>query len=390
MNKTVILGVTGSIAAYKSCDIVRRLREKGIQVNCILTKSAMEFVSPLTFQTLSGETAYSDLFELEPIQPEHISLAQKADLVLIAPATANIISKISCGIADDLLTTTVLSTKAPVLIAPAMNEDMYTNAILQENIFHLKSKGVSFIEPEKGALACSREGIGRLAKVERIVTEVEKILKFGVARRGYLKGRTVLITAGPTREYIDAVRFISNSSSGRMGYALAEEAKSRGAEVILVSGPVQISPPEGVRTTLVRTADEMKEKVEKNFKQADIVICSAAVGDWKPEKTRKEKIKGDLREVKLLPNPDILAGLGKKKENKVLVGFALEGKNLVKEAKRKLREKNLDLIVANSLESMEEEDAQVVLVFPSGRTKTIKDSKKNIAVHILNEVSSLK
>jgi len=313
-----------------------------------MTRAATHFISPLTLQTLTSQRVTLQLFRKEEKRAEHISLAELADLFLVAPATANIIGKIAHGIADDILTTTVLATRAPVLIAPAMNNMMYENPILQQNIENLKAVGFHFIGPERGALADGKIEIGRMTEPQQIVEYSERIIKW---RNDFLQ-KTFLITAGPTREPLDRVRFISNYSSGKMGYALAEEGVSRGARIILISGPTSLNSPRGVEFHLVESAREMREKVREKFDEADGIIMSAAVSNYSPAKKENGKIKKTSRErftLQLVQNPDILKELGQIKGNKILVGFCAEIKNLEKEARQKLREKNLDLIVANDI-----------------------------------------
>ena len=349
MAKTVVLGVSGGIAAYKACDIVSKLRKEDINVNVIMTKHAAEFVSALTFQSLSQNSVAVDMFDqVENWDIEHISLAKKADVFLIAPATANIIGKIANGIADDMLSTTVMATKAPVLIAPAMNTNMYENTITQTNISKLKSLDYKFIEPRYGRLACGDIGQGKLADTDLIVDSV----KFLLDRSNELKGKNVLVTAGPTQEPIDPVRFISNRSTGKMGYALAYEAALMGAKVTLITGPTKLEIPYGMHEVIyIKSAAEMYEAVIDRFDNIDIVIKAAAVADYKPKYVSDSKIKksdSDLS-LELDRNKDILFELGKRKTNQILVGFAAETNDLLENAKKKLTKKNLDFIVANDL-----------------------------------------
>lgn len=349
MAKTVVLGVSGGIAAYKACDIVSKLRKEDINVNVIMTKHAAEFVSALTFQSLSQNSVAVDMFDqVENWDIEHISLAKKADVFLIAPATANIIGKIANGIADDMLSTTVMATKAPVLIAPAMNTNMYENTITQTNISKLKSLDYKFIEPGYGRLACGDIGQGKLADTDLIVDSV----KFLLDRSNELKGKNVLVTAGPTQESIDPVRFISNRSTGKMGYALAYEAALMGAKVTLITGPTKLEIPYGMHEVIyIKSAAEMYEAVIDRFDNIDIVIKAAAVADYKPKYVSDSKIKksdSDLS-LELDRNKDILFELGKRKTNQILVGFAAETNDLLENAKKKLTKKNLDFIVANDL-----------------------------------------
>lgn len=347
--KNVVIGVTGGIAVYKVADIVSRLRKQCINVNVIMTKSAQEFVRPLTFQALSQNYVVTDMFdEPKTWDVEHISLAQKADIFLIAPATANVIGKIAGGIADDMLTTTVMATKAPVFIAPAMNTNMYENPIVQRNIETLRSLGYLFIEPTSGRLACGDFGKGKMAEPEVIVGELLKLLSTGRD----LEGKKVLVTAGPTREAIDPVRFITNHSSGKMGYAIAERAAARGAEVLLVSGPTNLPTPKGVRRLDIQTTNEMYRMVMENYEDADIIIKSAAVADYRPETVSENKIKKSDTDfaIQLTRNPDILKKLGEiKRVGQVLVGFAAETQDIIENAKGKVDRKNLDFIVANDL-----------------------------------------
>ena len=347
--KNVVIGVTGGIAVYKVADIVSRLRKQCVNVNVIMTKSAQEFVQPLTFQALSQNYVVTDMFdEPKTWDVEHISMAQKADIFLIAPATANVIGKIAGGIADDMLTTTVMATKAPVFIAPAMNTNMYENPIVQKNIETLRSLGYLFIEPTSGRLACGDFGKGKMAEPEVIVRELLKLLSTGRD----LEGKKVLVTAGPTREAIDPVRFITNHSSGKMGYAIAERAAARGAEVLLVSGPTNLPTPKGVRRLDIHTTNEMYRMVMENYEDADIIIKSAAVADYRPETVAENKIKkGDSDfAIQLTRNPDILKKLGEmKRVGQVLIGFAAETQDIIKNAKGKVDRKNLDFIVANDL-----------------------------------------
>lgn len=346
--KCVVLGVTGGIACYKALDVASMLRKKDVEVNVIMTKSATEFVTPLTFQSISQNRVVCDMFE-EPKawEIQHISLAKKADVLLVAPATANIIGKVVNGIADDMLSTTIMATKAKVIFAPAMNTNMYENKIVQENIQKLKSLGYEFIEPASGRLACGDSGKGKLEKPEIIVDTVMCALE----KEKDLLGKTVLITAGPTRANIDPVRFVSNNSSGKMGYKLAREARNRGANVILVSGPTNEERITGIETINIITNEEMYNAVMKYYDEADIVIKAAAVADYKPKKYSEQKIKkgdGELV-ISMVRDRDILFELGKNKKNQILVGFAAESQNLIENAVKKLDKKNLDFIVANDI-----------------------------------------
>jgi phosphopantothenoylcysteine decarboxylase / phosphopantothenate---cysteine ligase len=346
--KTVVLGVTGGIAAYKALDIVSKLRKKNINIHVIMTKGATEFVTPLSFQALSQNPVTSDMFE-EPRQweIEHISLAKKADVFVIAPATANIIGKIAGGIADDMLSTTIMATIAPVLIAPAMNCNMYDNPIVQRNIELLKANGYIFTDPDAGRLACGDIGNGKLADTDKIVDMIDMLL----CDNKDLSGKKVLVTAGPTREDIDPVRYITNRSSGKMGYAIARAARNRGADVTLVSGLVNIKPPAGINYIEVYSADDMYKTVIANANNVDIVIKSAAVADYKPENKSKIKIKkSDMdMSIELIKNKDILMELGNTKNSQIVVGFAAETNDIINNARGKIQKKNLDMIVANDV-----------------------------------------
>ena len=345
--KTIVLGVAGGIACYKAVELVRLLIKARHRVQVIMTRSAMEFVTPLTFQTLSGNPVASETFNLtQESEIGHINLADSADLFVIAPATANIIGKVANGIADDLLTTVIMATQAPLLIAPAMNIHMFENPILQENLRKLRRVGYHIMEPAEGFLACGYEGKGRLPDPEKIADEVERLL-----RNKDLSGERLLITAGPSREPLDPVRYLSNRSSGKMGYALARAAVRRGAEVVLVSGPTALECPSGVRIIQVTTAAEMHAAVIREFATASVVVMAAAVADYRPVVIADHKIKrgkGAI-ELSLEPNPDIIKDLGSNKNGKVLIGFAAETQDLTANAAKKLREKNLDMIVANNV-----------------------------------------
>lgn len=344
----MLLGVTGSIAAYKAVEVVRRLRDLGAEVTVIMTREATRLVAPLTFRTLSRQPVYVNLFA-EPRQweVEHIALAERAHLLLVAPATANIIGKMAHGIADDYLTTTVLATRAPVLVVPAMNSHMYTHPAVQNNLATLRRLGYRILEPVAGKLASEVVGIGRMPEPSAVVGEAVRIL----AGRQDLQGVKVLVTAGPTREPLDPVRFISNPSSGKMGYALAEEARDRGADVVLVSGPTALEPPAGVRVVRVDTAEEMREAVLREFPDTRVVIKAAAVSDYRPAAVAPEKIKKERETitVELVRNPDILQELGERKGDRILVGFAAETHDLLRHAREKMARKHLDLVVANDV-----------------------------------------
>lgn len=348
--KSVVLCVTGGIAAYKAADIISTLRKKGANVFVIMTKSATEFITPLTLEVLSGNRVVTDMFSRDfTWEVEHISLAKRADVFVIAPATANVIGKAAHGIADDMVTTTLMATKAPMVIAPAMNTGMYENPVVQENITILENRGVRFVQPASGRLACGDSGKGKLAEPETIVNEI-----CAAAMKQDLKGKTILVTAGPTREAIDPVRFISNHSTGKMGYAIAQNASMRGAKVILVSGPVALETPYGVERVNVSSARDMHDAVISRLDKVDWVIKSAAVGDYRPETTADEKIKkkDDDMSISLVRNPDILAEIGSKKQNHQLVcGFSMETQDLLNNSRAKLQKKNCDMLVANNLKT---------------------------------------
>ena len=346
--KCVILGVTGGIAAYKAAELLRLLIKAGAEVHVVMTRSAQEFIAPLTFQTLSGNPVHTELFNL--IQEQeigHISLADRADLVLVAPATANIIGKVANGLSDDLLTTTIMATRAQVLFAPAMNSNMWENPIYQKNQAKLESLGYHFIEPVYGDLACGWQGQGKLPDPQEIFNSAQALLGSHA-----LAGKTVLVTAGPTREEIDPVRFLSNHSSGKMGYAIACAARKRGARVVLISGPVNLPEPGGIETIQVISAQQMYHAVLAKAGQADLIIKAAAVADFRPVARGDQKVKKSRAEtttLELQRNPDILAELGRHKGSRILIGFAAETEELLKHALEKLKGKNLDMIVANDV-----------------------------------------
>lgn len=346
--KCVVLGVTGGIAAYKAAELLRLLVKAGAEVHVIMTRSAQEFITPLTFQTLSGNPVHTELFNM--IQEQeigHISLADRADLLLVAPATANLIGKVANGIADDLLTTTIMASKAKVLFAPAMNSNMWDNPLYRENQAKLEALGYHFIAPVYGELACGWQGQGKLPDPADIFLSAQALLG-----EQDMAGKTVLVTAGPTREEIDPVRFLSNYSSGKMGYAIASAACRRGARVVLVTGPVNQPVPQGVKAIHVASAQEMHQAVMAEAEHADLIIKAAAVADFRPAARGEQKVKKGSSEtmtVELQRNPDILAELGEKKGDRVLIGFAAETEELLKNAREKLTKKNLDMIVANDV-----------------------------------------
>ncbi|NFN93095.1 bifunctional phosphopantothenoylcysteine decarboxylase/phosphopantothenate--cysteine ligase CoaBC [Clostridium botulinum] len=379
MKKCVVLGVSGGIAVYKALEIVSLLRKQDIEVRVIMTKSATEFVTPLSFQSLSQNMVIYDMFsEPKAWEIQHISLAEKADVFLVAPATANIIGKVANGIADDMLSTTIMATKAKVIFAPAMNTHMYENPIVQGNIEKLKTLGYEFIEPASGRLACGDIGKGKLEDPKVIVDRV--ISQF---TKKDLVNKNILVTAGPTISPIDPVRYITNRSSGKMGYAIAKEARDRGANVTLISGPTSLEVPADINFIRVSTNSEMKEEVNKYFDNSDVVIKSAAVADYKAKEYSNQKIKkgkGDL-ELAFTRDNDILMELGSKKKNQILVGFAAESQNLKENAKRKLMNKNLDYIVANDITSEDtgfaSEDNRVIILSNKDEEIPIDKTSKN-------------
>lgn len=388
--KTIVLGVSGGIAVYKALDVVSMLKKKDYDVHVIMTKSAMEFVAPLSFQSISQNMVITDMFaEPKAWEIQHISLAKKADLMVIVPATANIIGKVANGIADDMLTTTIMATKAPVIFAPAMNTNMYLNRIVQENISKLKGFGYEFIDTATGRLACGDVGEGKLADTKDIVQYIESKL-YDIKD---LVGKKVLITAGPTIAPIDPVRYISNYSSGKMGYAIAEEARDRGAEVVLVSGAESIAPIKGVRIVKVKTNPDMKEAVLKEFDDAEIIIKTAAVTDFKIKKYSDIKIKkkdGDLT-LELEKDTDILKTLGTMKKDQILVGFAAESNDVIENAKVKLDKKNLDFVVANDISASDSgfnsDDNKVTIISRNGEEVHLeKMNKRAVAREIFNKI----
>ena len=389
----IALGVCSSISIYKACEIIRGFQKEKYQVQVIMTKNASRLISPLLFSSLSGQNVLIDPFEEEYSEKiAHVNLSREISLLVVAPATANMIGKFSSGVADDFLSTFYLTVKCPVIVAPAMNETMYLHHQTQLNIRKLQALGVKFVEPEKGFLACQDEGWGRLAAPEKILKTALRLIK----KSESLKGKTVLITAGPTREFLDPVRFLTNRSSGKMGYEIAEEACRRGAKVILISGPTHIFPPQRVEFRQVQTAQEMDKEVSKHYPQADAVVMAAAISDFKfarmlPQKIKKQEFEEN---VTLAPTQDILKKLGKKKGKKVLVGFAAETENVVDNALKKIREKNLDLIVANDVSAegigFESDLNQVSIIFPDGRTlRTKKRSKQEISQKVLDTIEDI-
>ena len=393
--KNILVGVTGGIAAYKSAGIVSLLKKKGYNVKVVMTENATKIIGPLTLETLSRNRIYVDMWDSNPhYEVEHISLADWADMVLIAPATYNIIGKVANGIADDMLTTVIsaVSVRKPVFFALAMNVNMYENPILKENINKLKSFGYRFIDAEEGLLACNYSAKGRMSEPENIVDEIErysifsKIKNFDTA----LKGKKILITSGRTKENIDPVRYLSNNSSGKMGYSLAQAAVDLGAEVTLISGPTNLKVPNGLEKFIfVESALEMYEKVDEYFKNTDIFITCAAVADYRPKEYKNEKIKKSDSDfvIELVRNTDILLEMSKKKEKQLLVGFAAETNDIKENALKKLEKKNLDIIVANNASVMGS-DENVIEIIKKDRTSVeiSQKSKMELAYDILSEV----
>lgn len=390
--KTVLIGVTGCVAIYKTCEIIRGLQKAGVRAKIVMTESATHFINPTLFRSLTREPVAVGLFDDDPGDPiHHISLSKEADLFLIAPCTANVIGKMAHGIADDLLTTTALATTAPIVIAPAMNVNMYENQATQDNMAILRSRGIRFIDAESGYLACGDVGKGRLADPDVIVEAVLQVL----AVKRDLEGKRVVVTAGPTVEPIDAVRFISNPSSGKMGFALAEAACERGADVTLVTGPVALDDPQGVTTVRVKTALEMLEAVEAVFADADIAAFTAAVSDFRPESPAGRKLKKGaddeaLQTIKLVENPDILATTAaKKRVGQVVVGFAAETEDVEANAREKLARKGADIIVGNLVadgKGFAADDNEAVLVSADGAKKLPCMSKYDLAHALLDEI----
>jgi phosphopantothenoylcysteine decarboxylase / phosphopantothenate---cysteine ligase len=395
--RRILLCVTGGIAVFKAAALTSKLTQAGFDVKVIMTESATKFVTPLTFQVLSRNEVFLDTFDEKDAKViAHIDLADWADLVLVAPATANIIGKLASGIADDMVTTTLLATTAPVWIAPAMNVHMYDHPAVKRNIETLDRDGYQFIEPQEGHLACGYVGKGRLEEPDKIVELIQNHFSDQTKVPSVLNQKTIIITAGPTREKIDPVRFFSNHSSGKMGYAIAEQAKELGASVILISGPTSLAPPAGVTFVPVESAEEMYHEVMNHFDKADIVIKSAAVSDYRPKQTFDQKMKkkdGSLV-IELERTEDILKRLGEKKGTKLLVGFAAETENVEQYALHKLNEKNLDLIVANNVNEPGagfQKDTNIVTIFHRNGEKKAYPlmSKKEVANAILREIEKL-
>ena len=387
----ILLGIGGGIAAYKAAELARLLMQQGHEVQAVMTRAAQEFVRPLTFAALTGRKTLTDLCAGESAI-EHMAVAQEHEILVVAPATADLLAKLAHGLADDFLTTLYLAFTGPVVLAPAMNVNMWRHAATQGNLETLRKRGHRIVEPESGYLACGMTGPGRLAEPETIA---EAVAREG-ARRKDLEGETILITAGPTQEPLDPVRYISNRSSGRMGYALAEAAAARGARVVLVSGPVALPPLAGVETIPVRTAAEMREKVLENLDRADIVVKAAAVADYHLGRVPAQKVKKTAARMSLEldPTPDILAELGRKKGDRLLIGFAAETENLQQEARRKLEMKNCDMVVGNLVGpelGFESEENEVILALRTGAVIPLaRASKREIADRIFDEALKLR
>ena len=391
--KNILVGVCGGIAAYKSANIISKLKKKGYNVKVIMTENATKIITPLTLETLSRNKVVVDMWDINRgYEVEHISLAEWADLVLIAPATYNIVGKIANGIADDMLSTVISACTKPKYLALAMNVNMYENPILKENISKLERFGYNFIEADEGFLACNANARGRLKNEDEIVEIIEKALND--ENRDLLKGKKILITAGRTEEPIDPVRYLSNNSSGQMGYALAEQAVRMGADVTLVSGPTNLPRPKGLKEFVqTRSAMDMYEAVMARFDEQDIGIACAAVADYKPKFYSEQKIKkaDDDLVIVLDRNPDILYNMGQKKSHQVLVGFAAETENIIENAKKKLVKKNLDMIVANNAHNMRSSNNSATFLKKDGSSIDIPEKTKvELAVDILKEVSKLK
>jgi len=395
----VTLGVTGGVAAYKAAELVRLLQQEGFEVQAVMTRAAQEFVAPLTFAALTGRKVVTGLFEESAgdranveSAVEHIAVAQRSDLLLVAPATADVLAKMAHGLADDFLTTLYLAMTAPVVVAPAMNVNMWEHAATRENVARLRKRGVRVIEPDEGYLACGMTGAGRLASLEAIIAEVKNEL----AGARDFQGQTVLVTAGPTREAIDPVRYLSNRSSGKMGYELAQAAVRRGAEVILVSGPAALETPPGVKRVDVCTAEEMHRAVLEELPRVTVVIKAAAVADYRPAKAQNSKIKSKAPfRLELEPTADILADVARQKGDRIVVGFAAETERVAENAREKLAAKNVDLIVANDVTlpgaGFDADTNEVTFYARDGREQSLERmSKREVAERVLDEVLRLR
>jgi phosphopantothenoylcysteine decarboxylase/phosphopantothenate--cysteine ligase len=389
-DKTIVLGVTGSIAAYKAAEIASRLTQAGAKVHVVMTEEAIQFISPVTFRAITGRPVVTEMFDLaSEFSIEHVSLANAADIVVIAPITANVMAKLAAGIADDMLCCTVLATRAPVLIAPAMETNMYTNPITQGNLSRLKARDFVVVGPATGWLASGKQGLGRLADAEDIIRTIQWVLRTGKD----LTGRHVVVTAGGTQEPIDPVRYISNRSSGRMGHALAEVARDRGADVTLITAPTSLAEPGGIDIIRVGTAEEMRQAVQNAVPEADVLIMSAAVADYRPKRAAKDKIKksGAALTLELERTPDIL---GSVKGNFVKVGFAAESSDLVNNAQKKRKQKRLDFIVANDITATDSgfgtDTNRVIIIDRKGKIDRLPLlAKRQVAERILDKVGTL-
>ena len=389
-NKSVVLGVTGGVAAYKAVDLASRLARQGARVNVIMTRSAQEFVGPMSFRAITGQPVVTDMFDVNSeFSAAHIALAARADVVVIAPATANIMAKLACGIADDMLSTTVLATRAPVIIAPAMHANMYENQVTQENVAKLKARGFTFVGPVYGLLTGDAKGLGRFADVEDIIGTVRQVL----GRSADLAGRRIVVSAGGTREPIDPARHMSNRSSGKMGHAVAEAARDRGAQVVLVTAPTALRPPAGVEVVQVETTIEMRDAVVQAAATADALIMAAAPADFRPASRAESKIKRTSERItlELVENPDILAEVT---ANCIRVGFAAESDHIVENAAKKAKKKNLDLIAANDITATDSgfdvDTNKVTLIDREGKVEELPLlSKYEVANRILDRVAAL-
>ncbi len=389
-NKTVVLGITGSIAAYKAADIASKLTQEDARVEVVMTESANKFIAPLTLRNITGRAVVTDMFDLSSeFSIEHIALAEAADVVVIVPATANIIAKLASGIADDMLSCTVLATRAPVIIAPAMNVNMFQNSVTQDNLAKLKARGFTIVDPEYGRLASGKMGLGRLANVDKIIGTIKQVL----GKNGDLAGKRIVVTAGGTQEPIDPVRYVGNRSSGKMGYALAEAARDRGAEVNLITAPTSLPEPAGVEVIPVKTAIQMKEAVAKAVTQADALIMAAAVADYQPKSVAREKIKKESAglTLELIRTPDILTEV---KGDFLKIGFAAESEDIVANAKQKLEKKQLDLIVANDITDKDSgfgvDTNKVTLISQDGKIESLPLlTKREVADKVLDKMVGL-
>lgn len=396
--KTVLIGVSGGVAAYKSCEVLRGLQKAGFRVKVVMTEHATHFVDPLTFRALTNEPVAIGLFD-DPQDPiHHISLAQEADVFLLAPCTANVMAKAAHGIADDLLSTTILATTAPVMVAPAMNVHMYENAATQDNMATLKRRGFSFIEADEGYLACGDVGKGRMADPDIIVAAVlKKLEEISDANAADLVGKHIMITAGPTVEPIDPVRYLTNRSSGKFGYAIAEAAAKRGAKVTLISGPVALPAPQNVEVRYIETAKDLLEACDSVFPQVDAALFAAAVADMRPANAAEQKLKKgvndkELSNIELIENPDVLATLGHAKTDQIVVGFAAETNDVIDYATKKLVKKNADMIVANEVgakKTFGEDHDEIWLVTTEGAEHHDRATKAELAHVILDKVKEM-